>query len=172
MHHGIFLGETEYDVALSRAGEGYRLHLQFDDHQTVIPINLIAGENGDGVLTVNGQVNHIHTAVDGDNIWVHLDGETFHLRFEDALERLAQLSEAAGGDVIKATMPGSIISVSVTEGDNVTTGQTLLIMESMKMETTIVAPRDGVVATLHVGAGQTFDKDALLVTLESEGGEE
>lgn len=172
MYHGIFLGDTEYQVALSRAGEGYRLHLKVDDNTAVIPINLVASENGDGVLTINNQRHSIHTAVDGDNIWVHLDGETYQLQFEDALDRLAQSADAAGGDVIKASMPGSVLSLDVAEGDHVTSGQTLLVMESMKMETTIVAPRDGVIAALHTGAGQTFDKDALLVTLEAAEGDE
>jgi biotin carboxyl carrier protein len=48
----------------------------------------------------------------------------------------------------------------------VSKGQTLLVMESMKMETTLVAPRDGVVATVRFEKGQTFERDAVLLTLE------
>src|SRR3546814_17563184 len=64
-----------------------------------------------------------------------------------------------------APMPGSIVTVSVTVGDTVTRGQTLLVMESMKMETTIAAPRDGVIATVNFDKGQTIDRDALLLQL-------
>ena len=60
----------------------------------------------------------------------------------------------------------------VKEGDQVKTGQSLLVMESMKMETTIVSPRDGVVQGIQFAPGQTFDMDAVLVTLEPEAGEE
>ena len=65
-------------------------------------------------------------------------------------------------------MPGSLVSVTVKPGDAVSKGQTLLVMESMKMETTILSPRDGVVAAVHFDKGQTFDRDALLLTLEPE----
>lgn len=164
MQHGLILGEAEYDIGLSRAKEGYRLHV----NGKTIAVNLIAGEEGDLVLTTGDAVDHITLAVDGDDVFIHLDGETYQLKFEHALQRLSEMNEGASADAVKAAMPGSLVSLAVAEGDSVTTGQTILIMESMKMETTIVAPRDGIVETLHVAVGQTFDKDALLVTLESE----
>lgn len=168
MQHGFKLNEAEYDVGLSRAKEGYRLHV----NGKTIPVNLIQGPEGDWVLTTDGDVDHITLAVDGDDAYIHLDGETYHLQFEHSLQRLAELSEGSAADSVKATMPGSLVSLAVAEGDHVVTGETILIMESMKMETTIVAPRDGVVETLHIAVGQTFDKDALLVTLQPEEGEE
>jgi 3-methylcrotonyl-CoA carboxylase alpha subunit len=67
-------------------------------------------------------------------------------------------------------MPGSLVAVQIKPGDTVSKGQTLLVMESMKMETTIAAPRDGVVQTVHFDKGQTFDRDALLITLQPLGG--
>ena len=63
-------------------------------------------------------------------------------------------------------MPGAVIAVSVEPGATVRRGQALLLIESMKMETTIVAPCDGTVQAVHVTIGQTFDRDAPLVTLE------
>ncbi len=168
MKHGFKLNETEYDVGLSRAKNGYRLHV---DGQT-IPVNLIAGQEGDQILTTGSSVDHITLAVDGDDVYIHLDGESYHLQFEHSLQRLAEMSEGSAADSVKSTMPGSLVSLNVVEGDQVVTGQTILVMESMKMETTIVAPRDGVVETLHVAVGQTFDKDAVLVTLVPEEGEE
>lgn len=167
MQHGFKLADTEYNVGLSRAADGYRLHL---DGKT-IPVNLVAGEEGDWVLTTASEVDHISLAQHGDDVFVHLDGETHQLQFEHALQRLAQMAAGSAEDSVKAAMPGSLVSLAVAEGEQVTTGQTLLVMESMKMETTIVAPRDGVVESLHVAVGQTFDKDALLVTLAPAEGE-
>lgn len=172
MQNAFILNEVEYDIGLSRARQGYRLHLNLGEGRIEIPVSLIQGEEGDWVLNVNGEVDHISLAIDGDDVYIHLDGEVYHLRFEHALQRLAQLAEGAGADSVKATMPGSLVSVAVAEGDHVKTGQTLLVMESMKMETTIVSPRDGVVQSIQFTAGQTFDKDAVLVTLEPEAGEE
>ncbi|MBL8382478.1 MAG: acetyl-CoA carboxylase biotin carboxyl carrier protein subunit [Burkholderiales bacterium] len=67
-------------------------------------------------------------------------------------------------------MPGTVISVNAAPGQSVTRGQGLLVMESMKLETTVSAPRDGVLKAIHVGTGQTFDRDALLVEFEPAGG--
>ena len=63
-------------------------------------------------------------------------------------------------------MPGAVIAVHVQEGQTVARGEVMVVIESMKMETAICAGYDGRVQKLHVVAGQTFDREALLVTLE------
>ncbi|MGB1581642.1 MAG: acetyl-CoA carboxylase biotin carboxyl carrier protein subunit [Nevskiales bacterium] len=168
MKHGFKLGEAEFDVGLSRSADGYRLHI---DGQT-INFKLFPGEEGDWVLHTEGAIDHISLAQDGDDVYIHLDGETYQLQFEHALQRLSEMAQGSADDNVKATMPGSLVSLAVAEGDIVKTGQTLLVMESMKMETTIIAPRDGVVESIHFAAGQTFDKDAVLITLQAEEGAE
>ena len=166
MKHGFKFKDNEYDIGLSRSADGYRLH----HAGQVWPFTLQASEEGGWILASNASgrrvIDHLAVAVDGDEVHIHLDGDTHTLRFEHALERLAQLNEAGAADAIRATMPGSLISLSVAPGDAVKKGQTLLIMESMKMETTIVAPRDGVIAEVLLASGQTFDKDAVLLSLE------
>ncbi len=168
MKHGFKFNDNEYDIGLSRSAQGYRLH---HDGQAW-PFTLQPGEEGGWILgsSAGGRrvIEHLAVAVDGDDVHIHLDGHTHTLRFEHALERLAQLNEAGAADAIRATMPGSLISLAVAAGDAVKKGQTLLVMESMKMETTIVAPRDGVIAEVLVAAGQTFDKDAVLLSLEPQ----
>lgn len=66
---------------------------------------------------------------------------------------------------IKAPMPGMILSVNVEEGQEVTEGQTLLILEAMKMENAIGAPRDGVIKTVSVTAGGKVEKGALMIEM-------
>ena len=105
-------------------------------------------------------------AARGDDVFVHLDGEAYQLSYEHPLDRLAAQAGGAASDRILAPMPGSIVSVQVAAGDRVQRGQALLLMESMKMETTLTAPRDGVVAAVQFEKGQTFDRDALLLSLE------
>ena len=65
-------------------------------------------------------------------------------------------------------MPGKVIAVEVTHGDVVTKGQKLLTLEAMKMEHSLVAPFDGVVAELNVEAGAQVQVEALLVKIEEE----
>ena len=79
---------------------------------------------------------------------------------------MAEQLRGAEEDVLRAPMPGSIVRLEVAPGDAVSAGQTLLVMESMKMETTLAAPRDGTVAEVHFPIAQSFDRDAVLLTLE------
>jgi biotin carboxyl carrier protein len=64
-------------------------------------------------------------------------------------------------------MPGQVRAVNVSEGDTVTKSQTLLVIEAMKMEIRIHAPRDGKVKKLFVQQGQTVERDQVLVEIES-----
>ena len=64
-------------------------------------------------------------------------------------------------------MPGAVLSTAVAVGDEVQRGQLLLILEAMKMEHRITAPRDGTVEALHVAAGDQVENGQLLVTIAS-----
>lgn len=161
MHHAFKLEDQEFNVELSRAAGGYRLHI--DDRQ--VPAMLQAQDDGSAILTVDGHSERVVIAVRGDDVFVHLDGIAYQLRYAHPLDRLAAQAHGSAADSVRAPMPGSLVAVHVEVGAAVTKGQTLLVMESMKMETSIVAPRDGVVEAVHFEQGQTFDRDALLVSL-------
>ncbi len=164
MQHAFKLGDAEHNVALSRSASAYRLHFG----EQVIDVDLKTGADGRAWLTVGERHVEVVVAVRGDDVFVHIDGEAHQLRYQHPLDRLAAQAGGAAGDRILAPMPGSIVSVSVKAGDAVAKGQTLLVMESMKMETTIAAPRDGVIAAVTYDKGQTFDRDALLLSLEPQ----
>jgi len=172
MKHAFKIVEAEHDVGLSRSAGGYLLHLVGDNGPYSVPVNLAAHADGRQVLSCSGHSDDITLAVDGDDVHIHLAGETYTLRFEHSLDRLAQATAGSAEDIVKATMPGSIVTLDVAAGDSVSAGQTLLIMESMKMETTITAPRDGIVETIHFQPGQTFDKDAILLSLAALEGDD
>ncbi len=71
-----------------------------------------------------------------------------------------------GGDgVVRAPMPGRIVSVNVSVGDSVTSGQTVVILESMKMENTISATSAGSVTAVHVAAGDSVQHGQTLVEI-------
>jgi pyruvate carboxylase subunit B len=62
-------------------------------------------------------------------------------------------------------MPGRIVRVLVSEGDTVTTGMPLVVVEAMKMENEIKSPRDGIVTRVAIGAGDLVEARAVLVEL-------
>ena len=80
----------------------------------------------------------------------------------------ADVEALLGGDAVKAPMPGKIIAVNVKPGDTVTRGDTLAVMEAMKMEHSLAAPRDGVVESVSGAVGEQVAEGLILVQLVEE----
>ncbi|CDF78949.1 biotin carboxyl carrier protein [Formosa agariphila KMM 3901] len=69
-------------------------------------------------------------------------------------------------DVIKAPMPGLILHITVNVGDHIKTNTPLLVLEAMKMENSIVSPRDGIIKAIAIEKGSTVNKGDLLIEFE------
>ena len=98
-----------------------------------------------------------------------LNGKQYEVELEriDAYEPMPRYgaAPAAGATTVEAPMPGKILNIKVSAGQAVKFGETVIVMEAMKMETEIVAPADGTVAQILVKAGDAVDTGAALVTL-------
>ena len=162
MAHAFQLDGHHHELWLSRSCSVYQVHVG----DTCVPATLVARAAHMHELTVCDVSERVVVATRGDDVHVHLDGETYLLRYSHSLERFAGQTDDETEAVSRAPMPGAVIAVAVGPGNIVTRGQPLLVIESMKMETTIAATYDGTVQTVHVVVGQTFDRDAPLVTLE------
>lgn len=102
---------------------------------------------------------------------VQVDGVGYEVVVEDERShRLAGVRRgagAAGGErVIKSPMPGIVIDIPVKEGDEVAAGQTLVVVESMKMHNEFKAPGDGTVHAVRVEVGEKIAQNAIMVTLK------
>ena len=73
---------------------------------------------------------------------------------------------SAGANVLKAPMPGNIMSIAVSAGQSIQKGQVILILEAMKMENEIIAPADAVVAGVHVNKGDMVNPGDPLVSFQ------
>lgn len=106
-----------------------------------------------------------------DQLEVTIDGQRTTVRVKDErdllLDEFGLGEDAAAGGEVRAPMPGLVLDVLVKEGDEVTAGQGLLVLEAMKMENELKAPSGGVVTTIHASNGDAVDKDALLIEIES-----
>ena len=105
-----------------------------------------------------------------DRHYVLITGGMYEAKVTDERSRRLESAFMAFGDAggeaqIRAPMPGLIVRVPVEEGQEVTRGQTVVILESMKMENELKAPRDGVVRHVHVEAGQSVEQNKVLVTV-------
>ncbi|VAW23393.1 hypothetical protein MNBD_BACTEROID04-1720 [hydrothermal vent metagenome] len=67
---------------------------------------------------------------------------------------------------IKSPMPGLILNITVEKGQKVAEGETLLILEAMKMENTISSPKEGIIKSIHIKKGETVEKNELMIELE------
>jgi 3-methylcrotonyl-CoA carboxylase alpha subunit len=94
---------------------------------------------------------------------ITLGGRT--IRYDEATDRGVGALHAHDGDIL-SPMPGKVIAVDVAEGDSVTAGQRLLVLEAMKMEHALTAPFDGTVAELNFAEGAQVQVEALLVRIE------
>ena len=86
-------------------------------------------------------------------------------KVEAKAEAKPAAAPAAGGIQVKSPLPGSVIKVLVSEGQAVKKGETLLTLESMKMENAIMAEADGTVKQIAVTPGQNVMQDDLLIVL-------
>lgn len=102
---------------------------------------------------------------------VYVNGRPYEVRLADALDQQIEkmgfrLESSRSVSRIEAPMPGLILSVSVSPGDTVKKGDSLLVLEAMKMENLIQAPQDGVVKKVAVSQGEAVEKKSLLVEFE------
>ena len=72
---------------------------------------------------------------------------------------------AGAGEKVAAPMPGTIVSVNVSDGQAVKKGDVLVVLEAMKMENEIKAPKDGTITSVAVSKGESVDTGAALVTI-------
>ncbi|MCB9133892.1 MAG: biotin/lipoyl-binding protein [Anaerolineales bacterium] len=152
-------GQT-YELDLTPHGTGYHVTYQGQTykvtHAATIP--------GQITLTLEGHTVTLHTAVDRDLRWVAVDGHTYQLKRETRTRR-AQTGEDNAQGILHAPMPGQVRAVNVQVGESVTKGQTLLLLEAMKMEIRIQAPADGTVAKITVSVGDQVEKEQTLVEI-------
>ncbi len=117
------------------------------------------------IVPPGGSLDDAVTLRLGADIWVVLPETTTRLTFIDPLAPSEQSGTSAGK--IVAPMPGKISAVLVSQGASVKRGDTLMLIEAMKMEHAIVAPADGIVAALHFAAGALVDEGIELLSLKS-----
>ena len=142
----------------ARGPSGFRLNA---------PNNLSVhlSRKGDGRTVVAGTGPGVEDAtgfIDAERVVVFADGQAFEF---DRTARGAGHHHAHDGDII-APMPGKVIAVDVADGDTVTAGQRLMVLEAMKMEHALTAPFDGTVTQLAVTAGAQVQVEALLAVVE------
>ncbi|HEY2981092.1 MAG TPA: biotin/lipoyl-containing protein [Anaerolineales bacterium] len=147
------------DLSASASGKSYRVRIA--DRTT--ELSLLNAENGRLEMLVDGRHVSAYVTVDGEKRWVTVNGRTAVLTKASGVTHKTAASDHPGQ--LTAPMPGQVRAVNVSVGDMVTKGQTLLVVEAMKMEIRVQAPRDGVVKRLFVKEGQPVEREQVLIEI-------
>ena len=163
MAYTIKIDNKEFKVDLKQEGKGFKVYLDGK------PREVIVGSDKGSRLTLIIDDKPFDVVLETDDHIV-VGNESYKVEIFD--EQVGRLMKANAGKsekrelAVKTAMPGLIIEVIVKEGDKVTDGQGLLIIEAMKMQNEIQTPRDGVVKTIQVKKGQTVNTGDTLIVIE------
>jgi biotin carboxyl carrier protein len=163
-------GEIRYQVHRAGDGEGTTFHIrQGREGEEHAPSVLPAAVEplGDGEFRIESPAGprRGYAVRDGDAIWVELGGATFRLEVDRGPGRRRGSGRP---DAVSSPMPGQVVRVLVAVGDRVQRGETLLVVEAMKMQIEIAAPHDGTVRRLPFAAGDKVDAGVELAEIEGE----
>lgn len=143
-----------------------------ENHQVTVGDGELEFLDGTLALIIDGVRQHWNYAFDPetDTLWLGRDGITFALR-KRSRQEIVETKNASMGRVagsvdpeVRSPMPGTVVSVSVSDGDQVVEGQTLLAVEAMKMEHQLVAAASGVVK-LSTATGNLVKANQVLATI-------
>jgi len=162
-----FLFETrERDYRVAAVGDGDAVRIEIDGAWQDAHLEPDAENAAARWITLDGVRERVFVASQGDRYFVHLRGEHFEISRADPIARLREADAADGNQVLTAPMPGVVLELLVEQGSSVLPGDTLLVIESMKLQTSLVAQVAGRVTQLPLASGDSFDQGALLARIE------
>ena len=147
-------------IDLTPSGKSYRVNLG----DNTVDVEILQARDGKLDLLVDGKRITAYVSTENGRRWVTVNGQTLVLTKSAGTRSRGHGHHHAAGE-LTAPMPGQVRAVNVHEGDRVTRGQTLLLLEAMKMEIRIQSPQDGAVKKLFVQQGQTVEREQMLVEI-------
>ena len=150
------------DTTLEISSNGKTFVLTLGDK--TIRTEILHSEDGKLDLLIDGKRVTAYVSSDALKRWVTVNGQTFVLTKSSGARRSGHSHHQTAGE-LTAPMPGQVRAVNVSEGDAVTKGQTLLLLEAMKMEIRVQSPQAGMVKKLLVKEGQTVEREQALIEI-------
>ena len=142
-------------------------HFDISVGEETVSLSLVSFGDNQCVYIENGVRETLHYAFAGNTLY--LDDGSGHFILEDVTYQPAVAAGGAGSGQVKASMDGAIVAVLVAEGEQVKAGQTLVVLEAMKMEHALKAGVSGTVTSVSCEVGQQVKSKQLLATVEGEG---
>ena len=168
MKYHVKIKDRTFVVDLAENGD-HHLKAELDGETRDLDYAVVE-EGAKYSVLVDGESFNVSLDASGDVLNLIVGGHLYQAEVLDERELGARMLEQARGrqglQVVKSVMPGIVRKVFVKEGDEVTAGTSLLILEAMKMENEIRSEMDGSIRKVHVTEGQTVNSSDQLVTLD------
>ncbi|MER5931248.1 biotin carboxylase N-terminal domain-containing protein [Streptomyces sp. NPDC002054] len=165
VHHFRLPGQDPVEIRTRVTGAGHEVLLPGPGGAAAVPARIVLLGSDRVTVELDGVTHTFAYAPSPDGVWLSRDGETWHVQAHDPVEASLTGGGRAGADTLAAPMPGTVTVVKVAVGDTVAAGQSLLVVEAMKMEHVISAPHAGTVTELDVSPGSTVAMDQVLAVV-------
>lgn len=153
--------QETYTVDVHRTGEKWTLLINGEP----IQVEIVQSDDSLLILRFGNRIKTFYTAVEGGKRWVAYDGCTYLVERPSGRSRPKPVDSDAGRN-LRAPMPSQVREVLVQPGDDIDKGATLLLLEAMKMEIRVQAPRAGKVAAVFVRQGESVELGSILIEFE------
>jgi biotin carboxyl carrier protein len=165
MIYEVTVGEKTYRVELQRAGAGWQCKLDGRE----LPLDVTSAQNGVLSLLLDGKSYEIKQEIAGPETNIVVGQERFSASLRDPRSFRSRRGTGAAEQGVKkitAPMPGKIVRVLAPEGTAVQAGQSVIVIEAMKMQNELKAPKSGVVKKINVAEGAAVDAGQALAEVE------
>ncbi len=165
MKYRVRVGETDHEVEVTLLG-GRSFQVTTGDR--TYQVTLETSAEGEYTLQLEAESVNFYAQGPPSALELLLGGELFQVEVTGGGRTLPRRAPASGPFRVHAVMPGLVREVYVGEGQVVERGSRLLVLEAMKMNNEIRAPRAGVVQSVRVAPGQRVDKGEVMIVLSPE----
>ena len=121
-------------------------------------------------VIIDGEEFEVDVEIDGESYRATIEGQTFEFQIPESKGGTPRKRGGGGGrkrsGTVSASMPGKVVTVEVSVGESVEEGQTVLILEAMKMQNEVAAPITGTVSAVHCEDGMNVEANVPLIVIE------
>jgi biotin carboxyl carrier protein len=165
MIYEVTIAEKTYRVELARGDSGWRCRL--NGHE--LPLDVVPAQDGVLSLLVNGKSYEVRQESTGQETTIAVGPERFSVSVRDPRSfrsRARSGAAAQGVKKITAPMPGKVVRLLAATGSPVEAGQSVIVIEAMKMQNELKAPKSGVIKKINVQEGTAVDAGQTLAEVE------
>ena len=155
--------EKTHKINLEKADDLFKVIINDEQEYNVSDVEV---ESNLITFKADDKIYNIYYFSDKDKTHLSIDGENYILEFEKDISTKSKSGKQQKGNSVSSPMPGLLVKVPVSVGDEVKSGETLAIVEAMKMQNELPSPRDGIVKKINGKEGEQVDALQVIVELE------